>query len=556
LRLTIKTQLLATFLFVFTLGGAALYVAVANIDAYNDALDDILDDDVRRALLVNDLIIEELIVQTHAREALITTTLSDLERMPHLRHEMETAGKKIDADLIELKKVTVPEDHHLLEAVRTAHEDLSDVVEKALNLRANGKGEEAGDLILTEGNTAYDAAIEAAQALRKKAAGDMTAAEGRVDAQFSQSQLTLSILIIVALVLSSAAAGYIIRSIGQRLAQTVSLARLVATGDLRQTVSVRGADEISNLQAAINDMVGHLRKVVTGVSDTARTMAASAEQLSATSEELAQGVSELAASSEESASSVEQMAQSIRDSADKAATTEGIARKSAANASHSEAAVAQSVGTIESIVNRISIVQEIARQTDLLALNAAVEAARAGEHGRGFAVVAGEVRKLAERSQIAATEISALSASTIRASTEAGTMLKGLVPDIGQTSALVAEISSSSRALSDSAMEINTAIRQLDSVTQQTGAASEEVSTSAAHLATLAEDLARTVAFFKVDVAEAAISSARDALAEARPSPVRAPASALLPKGGFDFGPEAEAGDTDLDRKFRMQRVA
>ncbi|MCM2477851.1 methyl-accepting chemotaxis protein, partial [Rhizobium sp. CG5] len=162
-------------------------------------------------------------------------------------------------------------------------------------------------------------------------------------------------------------------------------------------------------------------------------------------------------------------------------------------------AVSRAVGAMRTIAEKISIVQEIARQTDLLALNAAVEAARAGEHGKGFAVVASEVRKLAERSQAAASEISALSGTTVTVATEAGEMLNRLVPDIRKTAELVSEISAACREQDIGASQINEAIQQLDKVTQQNAGASEEMSATSEELAAQAEELQTSISFFRVD---------------------------------------------------------
>ncbi|WP_235522700.1 methyl-accepting chemotaxis protein, partial [Caulobacter sp. Root342] len=187
-----------------------------------------------------------------------------------------------------------------------------------------------------------------------------------------------------------------------------------------------------------------------------------------------------------------------KQNADNAAQTEKIARQSAQDAELSGEAVNRAVEAMRTIAEKIAIVQEIARQTDLLALNAAVEAARAGEHGRGFAVVASEVRKLAERSQTAATEISAVSSDTVKAAQSAGEMLTTLVPNIRRTAELVAEISAACREQDIGSSQINEAIQQLDKVTQQNASASEQMSATSEELAAQAEELQTSIAYFRL----------------------------------------------------------
>jgi methyl-accepting chemotaxis protein len=196
---------------------------------------------------------------------------------------------------------------------------------------------------------------------------------------------------------------------------------------------------------------------------------------------------------------MEQMAANIKQNADNAAQTEKIARQSSKDAEASGEAVNRAVHAMRTIAEKISIVQEIARQTDLLALNAAVEAARAGEHGKGFAVVASEVRKLAERSQSAAAEISAMSGDTVQSAQEAGEMLSRLVPDIRKTAELVSEITAACREQDIGASQINEAIQQLDKVTQQNASASEEMAATSEELAAQSEELQTSIAFFRVD---------------------------------------------------------
>ena len=196
---------------------------------------------------------------------------------------------------------------------------------------------------------------------------------------------------------------------------------------------------------------------------------------------------------------MEEMAANIKQNADNASQTEKIARQSSADAEASGDAVNRAVHAMQTIAEKITFVQEIARQTDLLALNAAVEAARAGEHGKGFAVVASEVRKLAERSQAAAAEIGTLSGQTVTVAREAGEMLSKLVPDIKKTAELVEEISAACREQDIGADQVNQAIQQLDKVIQQNAGASEQMSATSEELAAQAEQLQSSIAYFRID---------------------------------------------------------
>lgn len=281
------------------------------------------------------------------------------------------------------------------------------------------------------------------------------------------------------------------------LRQTAQIAERIADGDL--TVEHAALSDQDRLGHALIAMIERLRGVVTDTTMAVNNLAAASQELSSSSEQVSQGATEQAAAAEQASASMEEMAANIKQNADNAAQTEKIARQSSKDAELSGQAVTKAVGAMQMIAEKICIVQEIARQTDLLALNAAVEAARAGEHGRGFAVVASEVRKLAERSQGAATEISQVSTETVQAAAEAGEMLGRLVPDIRRTAELVSEISAACREQDIGSAQINEAIQQLDKVTQQNSSASEQISSTAEELASQAEELQQTVGFFRVE---------------------------------------------------------
>ena len=275
----------------------------------------------------------------------------------------------------------------------------------------------------------------------------------------------------------------------------VELAEKISDGDL--TIKLEG-NEKDNLANSLNSMVLKLREIVDEVKIASVNIATGSQQLSSTSQELSQGASEQAAAAEEASSSMEQMSANIRQNAANSKETESISIQVADDAREGGIAVSRTVVAMKEIASKISIIEEIARQTNLLALNAAIEAARAGEHGKGFAVVASEVRKLAERSQTAAGEISKLSASSVEIAEQAGQMLERIVPGIQKTAELVQEISAASIEQNTGAEQINNAIQQLNQVIQQNAAGAEEAASTAEELSGQSEQLIAMVEFFNL----------------------------------------------------------
>ncbi|MEO5368153.1 MAG: methyl-accepting chemotaxis protein, partial [Magnetococcus sp. WYHC-3] len=321
----------------------------------------------------------------------------------------------------------------------------------------------------------------------------------------------------------------LLKTLDQAINAILTVTGAMAEGDLKQKVDMDMLGTLDRLKQNLNHMVTRLSEVVRETIDAAHSVADGSEAMRGAASQLSQGATEQAASVEETSASMEEMSSNIQQNADNALQTGSLAKQASENAEKSGAAVAKTVSAMKEIAGKIEIIQEIAEQTNLLALNAAIEAARAGDHGRGFAVVAAEVRKLAERSQVAAGEINGLSTSSVGVAEDAGRMLQELVPLIRRTSDLVQEISAASQEQNSGADQINQALQQLDQVIQQNASAAEELSGMSDSLSVSSDNLSQTMSFFQVASQTEGARKPRLALEAPRATAVR---SAVASHGG------------------------
>ncbi|HWA61718.1 MAG TPA: methyl-accepting chemotaxis protein [Caulobacteraceae bacterium] len=523
MRLTVKLRLAAAFTVVVLLSVVTAVVGVTQLQGLNNIFADTLDHPVKRSGLSKDMQIDLLELVRAEKNLMLAKTSQEAATYEQRIDAAEAAYDKHIDEAISIATELVKPKWLQLRALETDHKALEDRIKAAV--KAN-RLEEARTVSADAARDNVKAQQDILGQIVEVNAKFMAEAREKGDKTYADSRNLLIALILVSVAIAVGTAVWISVGVSRGLARAGALAQAVAGGDLTRTMDNLPRDEIGDLMGHINNMVERLRAVVSDALSASDNVASGSNELSANAETLSQGATEQAASGEEASSSMEQMAANIKQNADNAAQTEKIARQSAGDAQVSGEAVARAVEAMRTIAEKISIVQEIARQTDLLALNAAVEAARAGEHGKGFAVVASEVRKLAERSQTAAAEIGAVSSQTVKAAQDAGEMLGKLVPNIKKTAELVAEISAACREQDIGAEQINQAIQQLDQVTQQNAAASEEMSATSEELAAQSEQLRSSIAYFRIDEqgAEAAVR---------RPAPARkvSPVAASLAAG-------------------------
>ncbi|UZE26088.1 methyl-accepting chemotaxis protein [Pseudomonas sp. B21-056] len=494
LNMKVGTKIGLGYAFVLLLMLALVVMSMSGLSNVHLIVSDITDNAYPKVQISNDidsglgdtnLLVRDLIIKTDPQQ--LQQLLKDLQA-----NRQEQA---VRMDTLE-KLVNEPEERDLFKALKESRENYRQIVDRVIELGAANLNDQAVELLygkMAQVQGEYSKQLNTMIDMQEAAFAENDRQE---QSEYDRIRLLSFILLGTAILLGGLSALFITRSITRPLKESVQAANRLAAGDLGVVIEVNSRDETGQLKGALQGMVAKLSQIIGEVRGSANALSSASEEVSATAQSMSQASSEQAASVEETSASVEQMSASIEQNTDNARVTDGMAGNAARQAREGGEAVKDTVNAMKSIAEKIGIIDDIAYQTNLLALNAAIEAARAGEHGKGFAVVAAEVRKLAERSQVAAQEIGEVAKGSVALAERAGTLLDEIVPGIAKTSDLVQEISAASEEQSSGVGQINTAMNQLNQITQQNASASEELAATAEEMSGQAEQLQQLMSFF------------------------------------------------------------
>jgi methyl-accepting chemotaxis protein len=517
---------------------AIALLALNRMAAMNEATAYITADAYPKVVIAKDLIRDTVDLPRQMRGMLLTTDEAQNERYRKLIEQLRAdTGARIG----ELTKLVASETgKKMLKHIADKQAALDPTYARFFELVRSDRAH-AAEFVSKDYMPLNRELIDAIDELTKHQSDKMQKKADEASATYDETrQLVLAITAGAAL-LALCVATFITLSVTRPLRTAVDAADRLAAGDLTVHIESKSRDEAGQLLAAMKNMIAKLTQVVGDVNGGAQSLASASEEVSATAQALSQAASEQAAGVEETSASLEQMTASIAQNTENARVTDGMAGQAAREAAEGGEAVKATVAAMQRIAKQIGIIDDIAYQTNLLALNAAIEAARAGEHGKGFAVVAAEVRKLAERSQVAAQEIGEVATNSVELAERAGNLLDRMVPNIRKTSDLVQEITAASEEQSAGVGQINAAVGQMSQTTQQNASSSEELAATAEEMSSQAEQLQQAMAFFRL--------AGNDAPPPARKPSRRGPAHpvAAPKRQGIAMHNPAYAAEADLD---------
>ncbi|WP_413671499.1 methyl-accepting chemotaxis protein [Massilia cellulosiltytica] len=516
---------------------AIALLAMNRMAVMNDAAAYITADAYPKVVIAKDLIRDTVDLPRQMRGMLLTADEAQNERYRKLIEQLRADTSTRIAELTKL--VASDTGKKMLKRIIDKHAALDPTYARFFELVRSDRPH-AAEYVSKDYMPLNRELIDAIDELAKHQSDKMQQKANEAAATYDETRQLVLAMTAGAALLALCVATFITLSVTRPLRIAVDAADRLAAGDLTVHIESHARDEAGQLLTAMKNMIAKLTQVVGDVNGGAQSLASASEEVSATAQALSQSASEQAAGVEETSASLEQMTASISQNTENARVTDGMATQAAREAAEGGEAVKATVAAMKRIAKQIGIIDDIAYQTNLLALNAAIEAARAGEHGKGFAVVAAEVRKLAERSQVAAQEIGEVATSSVELAERAGGLLDQMVPNIRKTSDLVQEITAASEEQSAGVGQINAAVGQMSQTTQQNASSSEELAATAEEMSSQAEQLQQAMAFFRLAGGDAP---------PARKPARRAPAhpGATPKRQGIALHNPAYAAEADLD---------